>query len=88
MLQARDGKVGKKGSRVRGFGAHHVGNAQTRRLTVGRWRGDSGRGIGPNFECRNVPKSFVRARSLEWITVHSLGCCKNFRWAVILFRRI
>jgi len=41
-----------KGSRVRGFGAHHVGNAQTRRLTVERRRGD----IGPNFECRNVPK--------------------------------
>jgi len=74
------------GSRVRGFGAHHAGNAQTRRLTVKHRREDSGRGIDPNFECCNVLKSLVRVRSLEWRTVHPLGCCKNFRWAVILFR--
>jgi len=79
MLQAREEKWENTGSRVRGFGAHHVGNAQTRRLTVGRRRGDSGSGIDPNFECRNVPKSLVRARSLEWRAVHPLGCCKNFR---------
>ena len=47
----------------RGFGAHHVGNAQTHLPKVGRRRGDNGHGIDPNFQYRNASKCFALVRS-------------------------
>ena len=53
----------------RGSGARHGENAEIHLPKVEHRRGECGRGIGPDFECRNVSKCFALVGARLWIVV-------------------